>query len=47
MYLFPAQFAMVEVMVTSLLDGYERQLMKVFKHKELLVLAVWILIVLL
>lgn len=34
------QFAMVEVMVTSLLDEFYHQLIKVFKRKEVFVLAV-------
>ncbi|XP_054610390.1 sodium- and chloride-dependent GABA transporter ine [Dunckerocampus dactyliophorus] len=35
-----SQFAMVEVMVTSLTDQYDRQLIRFFKKKELFVLAV-------
>lgn len=35
-----SQFAMVEVMVTSLMDGCGKQLLRVLKRKELLVLAV-------
>uniref|UniRef100_UPI00398F4748 sodium- and chloride-dependent GABA transporter ine-like isoform X1 n=2 Tax=Pristiophorus japonicus TaxID=55135 RepID=UPI00398F4748 len=35
-----SQFAMVEVMVTSLMDGWGKSLLQFFKRKELLVLAV-------
>lgn len=35
-----SQFAMVEVMVTSLMDQFHQPLMKLFRRKELLVLAV-------
>uniref|UniRef100_A0A4W5NEZ9 Transporter n=1 Tax=Hucho hucho TaxID=62062 RepID=A0A4W5NEZ9_9TELE len=35
-----SQFAMVEVMVTSLMDGFGGPLMKFLRHKEMLVLAV-------
>lgn len=34
------QFAMVEVMVTSVMDEFHQQLIKFFKYKELFVLAV-------
>lgn len=36
------QFAMVEVMVTSLLDGYYQKLVKYFRRKEVFVLVVCI-----
>ncbi|XP_076867787.1 sodium- and chloride-dependent GABA transporter ine isoform X2 [Brachyhypopomus gauderio] len=35
-----SQFAMVEVMVTSLMDGYSTRLLRFFRREELLVLAV-------
>ncbi|KAF7665675.1 hypothetical protein LDENG_00136540 [Lucifuga dentata] len=35
-----SEFAMVEVMVTSLMDGFRQQLMTIFKRKELFVLAI-------
>ncbi|KAK7925683.1 hypothetical protein WMY93_007993 [Mugilogobius chulae] len=35
-----SEFAMVEVMVTSLMDGFGQRLLKFFKRKELFVLAV-------
>ncbi|XP_061753975.1 sodium- and chloride-dependent GABA transporter ine [Nerophis ophidion] len=35
-----SEFAMVEVMVTSLMDEYDQRLIRFFKRKELLVLAV-------
>lgn len=34
------KFAMVEVMVTSLMDEFDQRMMKFFKRKELFVLAV-------
>lgn len=34
------QFALVEVMVTSLMDGFSQPLITLFKRKELFVLAV-------
>lgn len=39
-FVFFSQFAMVEVLVTSLLDEFYHTLMRIFKLKELLVLAV-------
>lgn len=39
-FFFFWQFAMVEVLVTSLLDEFYHTLMRIFKMKELLVLAV-------
>ena len=38
--IYMSQFAMVEVMATSLMDGFGGPLMKFLRHKEMLVLAV-------
>uniref|UniRef100_A0A673JAP8 Transporter n=1 Tax=Sinocyclocheilus rhinocerous TaxID=307959 RepID=A0A673JAP8_9TELE len=39
-YMYTVQFAMVEVAVTFIMDGFGKKVLQVFKRKELIVLAV-------
>lgn len=39
-FLFPPQFAMAEVLVTSLLDEFYQHVIRIFKKKELFVLVI-------
>ncbi len=38
--MYTVQFAMVEVAVTFIMDGFGKKLLHIFKRKELIILAV-------